>query len=47
MARGALISMVVVILLLPTMFMIFDKLIINTSVGFKPKKEAVEALEQN
>lgn len=39
MARGALISMVVVILLLPTMFMIFDKIILHTSVGFKPKKE--------
>ncbi len=39
MARGALISMVVVILVLPSMFMIFDKIIINTSVGFKPHKE--------
>ena len=39
MARGALISMVVVILVLPSMFMIFDKIIINTSVGFKPPKE--------
>lgn len=36
MARGALISMVVVILVLPSMFMIFDKVIINTSIGFKP-----------
>ncbi|MBQ9608540.1 MAG: MMPL family transporter [Lachnospiraceae bacterium] len=39
MARGALISMIVVILVLPSMFMIFDKIIINTSVGFKPHKE--------
>lgn len=39
MARGALISMVVVILILPSMFMIFDKVIINTSVGFKTKNE--------
>lgn len=38
MARGALISMVVVILVLPSMFMIFDKVIINTSMGFKMKK---------
>ena len=38
MARGALISMVVVILLLPTMFMIFDKLICKTSIGFLKKK---------
>lgn len=37
-ARGAIISFVVVILILPAMFMIFDKLIINTSLGFKPKK---------
>lgn len=36
MARGALISMVVVILLLPSAFMIFDRVIVNTSVGFKP-----------
>ena len=39
MARGALISMVVVILVLPSMFMIFDKIIINTSMGFKMKKD--------
>lgn len=38
MARGALISMVVVILILPSMFMIFDKVIVNTSIGFKPSK---------
>lgn len=37
-ARGAIISFVVVILVLPAMFMIFDKLILNTSLGFKPKK---------
>lgn len=37
-ARGAIISFLVVILVLPAMFMIFDKLIINTSMGFKPKK---------
>jgi hypothetical protein len=30
--------MVVVILVLPSMFMIFDKLICATSVGFKYKK---------
>lgn len=39
MARGALISMVVVILLLPTMFMIFDKVIIHTSAGFINKEK--------
>lgn len=37
MARGALISMVVVIFVLPSMFMIFDGLIIRTSKGFKFK----------
>ena len=42
MARGALISMVVVILLLPTMFMIFDKVIIHTSAGFINKEKQAE-----
>ena len=42
MARGALISMVVVILLLPTMFMIFDKVIIHTSAGFINKGKRAE-----
>ena len=36
MARGALISMVVVVLILPSLFMVFDKIIINTSKGFRP-----------
>ena len=38
MARGAIISMFVVIFILPTMFMVFDKVICATSIGFKPKK---------
>lgn len=38
MARGALISMVVVVLVLPSMFMIFDKVIVKTSKGFLPKE---------
>ena len=37
-ARGAIISMVVVILILPAMFMNFDKLICKTSIGFMKKK---------
>ena len=37
MARGAIISMFVVILILPSMFMVFDKVIIATSAGFKNK----------
>ena len=36
-ARGAVISNFVVILLLPSMFMVFDKFICKTSVGFKAK----------
>ena len=38
MARGALISMVVVLCMLPAMFMIFDKVICKTSKGFKGAK---------
>ncbi len=38
MARGAIISMFVVILVLPSMFMLFDKIICASSVGFKTKK---------
>ena len=38
MARGAIISMCVVIFILPLLFVLCDKLIINTSIGFKPKK---------
>ena len=35
MARGAIISMFVVIFLLPAALMLFDKLIIHTTIGFK------------
>lgn len=38
MARGAIISMFVVIFILPSLFVLCDKFIINTSFGFKPKK---------
>lgn len=37
MARGAIISMFCVIFILPAMFMLFDKVICATSIGFKPK----------
>ena len=37
-ARGALISMVVVIFVLPSMFLLLDRVIIYTSRGFRPKK---------
>lgn len=39
MARGAIISMLVVVFILPSMFMIFDKVIVKTSSGFFPKGE--------
>ncbi len=38
MARGALISMAVVLLILPSMLMLFDKLIIKTSLNFRKAK---------
>lgn len=38
MARGAIISMFVVILILPSMFMVFDKVICVSSIGFKLKE---------
>ena len=38
-SRGALISMVVVITVLPSMFMLFDGIICKTSAGFRPKEE--------
>ena len=40
MARGAIISMVSVILLLPAMLKLFDKIIIHTSLGFKEARQA-------
>ncbi len=40
MARGAIISMFCVILILPAMFMLFDKFIGVTTIGFKPKKKS-------
>ena len=40
MSRGAIISMIVVLFILPAMLTVFDKLIINTSLGFKEAKLA-------
>ena len=42
MARGAIVSMIVVIFVLPTFFVLLDKIIIHTSMGFidKSKKQA-------
>ncbi|MCR5653629.1 MAG: MMPL family transporter, partial [Ruminococcus sp.] len=39
MARGAIISMICVILILPAMFMLFDKFISKTTIGFLPKED--------
>ena len=41
MARGAIVSMFVVIFILPAMFMVFDKLICATSAGFGTKGNKV------
>ena len=38
-ARGALISMIVVIAVLPSMLLAFDKVICKTSAGFRPAKQ--------
>lgn len=47
MARGAIISMFVVIFILPSMFMIFDKLICATSMGFRNKKGTTVNVSEN
>lgn len=49
MARGAIISMFVVIFILPSMFMVFDKIICATSSGFRSKgvRSAIETSENN
>ena len=41
MARGALISMVVVIFVLPSILLLFDRVILYTSMGFKPGKNTI------
>lgn len=42
MARGAIISMLCVILILPALFLLADKLIGVTTIGFRPKKSDSE-----
>ena len=40
MARGALISMIMIIFILPAILLLFEKVIIKTSKGFiEPKKD--------
>ena len=43
MARGAVISMFCVILVLPALFMLLDKFIGVTTIGFKPKKNTKDS----
>ena len=38
MARGAIISMIIVICVIPAILLVFDKLIIHTSIGFQQVK---------
>ncbi len=45
MSRGAIVSMFVVIFILPSMLLIFDRLIIYTSLGFRIKEELKEKKE--
>ena len=48
MARGAIISMFVVIFILPSMFMVFDKVICATSAGFRSRKvKEIDVTENN
>jgi len=47
MSRGAIISMFTVLLVLPSMLIIFDKIIIHTSLGFKPAIEYDKAHKAN
>ena len=45
MARGAIISMLCVVIFLPALFMLFDKFIGITTIGFRPKKKSPEKSE--
>ena len=47
MARGAIVSLLVVMFILPSAFMIFDKLIIKTSKGFINKGGNADALPES
>lgn len=46
MARGAIISMIVVVFVLPSMFMVFDKVIVKTSKDFLPGKAKARKTER-
>ena len=42
MARGAVVSLLATAFILPAMFLVFDKVILVTSIGFKPDKASEE-----
>lgn len=46
MSRGAIISMITVICILPSMLMLFDKVIINTTIGMKKKENKLYKLPE-
>jgi putative membrane protein len=46
MSRGAIISMITVICILPSMLMLFDKVIINTTMGMKKKENKLYKLPE-
>lgn len=46
MSRGAIISMITVICILPSMLMLFDKVIINTTIGMKKKEDKLYKLPE-
>ncbi len=46
MSRGAIISMITVICILPSMLMLFDKVIINTTMGMKKKENRLYKLPE-
>lgn len=46
MSRGAIISMITVICILPSMLMLFDKVIINTTMGMKEKENKLYKLPE-
>lgn len=45
-ARGAIVSMFSVILILPAMFMVFDKVICVTSAGFRRKEKTLKSVAE-
>ncbi len=46
MARGALVSLFVVVFVLPSLFMVFDRVICATSMGFKNRSKIKKNVKQ-